>query len=152
MAKGLSVSDVPQDDPIDFEKLGRNGLTDTGDQYEHGVIEKDMSDPALESFMNEMVEIVLAESNADGDVAAIPLTVNGITQYAIRGVPIEVKRKYVEVLLRGRTTKYKQELANPNDQYSGRPMPKTAPSYPFQVTRDTPKGMAWAKEIRDQRF
>ena len=81
---------------------------------------------------------------------AIPLGVNGITQWVMRGAPQEIRRKYVEVLARARQTTYKQSAPRV-ELTDSRPEPKTAMSYPFSVERDTSKGMAWLREIMAQK-
>ena len=104
----------------------------------------------LERFMNEPVTIRLAESAVEGDVQAIPVSVSGVVQWVFRGMQQQVKRKYVEVLARARTTTYKQSQPRFSIEDS-RPEPSTTLSYQFMVDDDTPRGRAWLKEIQSQR-
>lgn len=102
-----------------------------------------------EAFMNEMVEIEVAETTDDNAPTSFVLNVNNVNQPIVRGIPMNVKRKYVEVLARCKETKYKQpmrDMANPEagNQLNG----STALTYPFTVLRDSPRGMAWLRAVK----
>lgn len=104
----------------------------------------------VEAFMNEPVEIVLAESNNDNDAPVIVLNVNGVSMPIARGVPVKVKRKYVEVLARCKETKYRQPDRNMANPEGGNELVgATALSYPFEVLHDpNPKGGAWLRAVK----
>jgi hypothetical protein len=103
---------------------------------------------AQEQFMNELVEIEVHPSTDENAPPSILLNVNGTNQPIMRGVPVRIRRKYVEVLARCKETKYKQpdrDMMNPeagNELYG-----RTALSYPFQVTDDSSRGRAWLKAV-----
>ena len=64
---------------------------------------------------------------------------------------MNVKRKYVEALARGRTTKYEQKTMDPSRPENIQMAEKTALTYPFSVLHDpNPKGRAWLKAILAQ--
>jgi hypothetical protein len=106
---------------------------------------------ALEAFMNEVVTVVVAESNNEEDLPVVVVGVNGINQPIVRGIPTPVKRKYVEALARAKETKYRQTLSDPSDPGSIVQVPKTALAYPFHVEQDAnPNGRAWLRNILQQ--
>ena len=143
MAKmDVSGDSLPKDEPLNLGEIG--GI-------EVGSIDIANGDAVeLERFMNEHVLVRVHDSNDENAVQAIPLGVNGITQWVMRGAPQEIRRKYVEVLARARQTTYKQSAPRV-ELTDSRPEPKTAMSYPFSVERDTSKGMAWLREIMAQK-
>jgi hypothetical protein len=102
-----------------------------------------------EAFMNELLVIELATTTSEEDPQHVIVNVNNVAQPLMRGVPFEVKRKYVEVLARCKETKYKQPHRNmdnpePGNQLVGR----TALTYPFTVIEDkNPIGRAWLKAV-----
>jgi disulfide oxidoreductase YuzD len=103
---------------------------------------------AEEAFMNELVTVELATTTDDNAPPHVVLSVNGTTQPLMRGVPHQIKRKYVEVLARCKETKYKQNVANPNEPDRIQMIERTALSYPFTVLEDrNPKGSAWLKAV-----
>lgn len=106
---------------------------------------------AQEAFMNEQVRIRLQESAVEGSLEIETPNVNGVNQPILRGVPVWVKRKYVEALARSTVTNYRQETRDPRAPDDIRMVPKTAPSYPFEVLEDkNPKGRAWLDAILHQ--
>lgn len=108
-----------------------------------------MDEVETERFMEEPVTIHVTEFPEDSGIIGIPVTVNDTTQYVMGGKTQVVKRKYVEVLARARTTVYKQ-FNNPQNPAESRPIPRTSLSYPFAIVNDTPKGHAWFKELMAQ--
>jgi hypothetical protein len=106
---------------------------------------------AEEEFMNEFVTIVVPASNNENDSPHVVVNCNGTNQVIIRGAPVRVRRKYVEILARAKELKYRQETRNPAapDQIS---MLQTAAlSYPFQVIEDqNRKGAAWLLHILNE--
>ena len=103
----------------------------------------------LAAFMEEPVEIQVAELREDSGMLGFPITVNSDVQWVMGGATQTIKRKYVEVLARARTTTYKQHN-DPTNPAASRPIPRTVFSYPFSVIRDSEKGKAWLKEILNQ--
>jgi len=102
----------------------------------------------LEAFMNETLVIMVFEDNQEGSLPTVEPTVKGMKQVIVRGVQSKVKRKYVEVLARSRTTKYDQiqrDMADPSSRFM---RPKAKMSYPFSVLHDpNPRGRDWLKAI-----
>jgi hypothetical protein len=101
-----------------------------------------------EAFMNEFVTILVAET-ADDNVNPMPTpSVNGVMQLIPRGMPVRVKRKYVEVLARCKETKYSQKTLNPMEPERIEMIPRTALTYPFHVVEDkNPIGAAWLAAV-----
>jgi hypothetical protein len=102
-----------------------------------------------EAFMNELLVIELATTTDDEDPQHVIVNVNGVSQPLMRGVPFEVKRKYVEVLARCKETKYKQPTRDMQNPEAGNSLNgRTALTYPFQVLEDpNPIGREWLKAV-----
>lgn len=101
-----------------------------------------------EAFMNELVTIEVNASTDENQPPHIIVNVNGTNMPIMRGVPTQVKRKYVEVLARMKETRYNQFTPNPSapDQIEMRA--RTALAYPFNLIEDSnPKGRAWLQHI-----
>lgn len=102
----------------------------------------------VESFMNEIVTVEVAETTNENEPPTFVLSVNGIHQPVMRGQPIRMRRMFVEVLARCKETKYNQRQANPNQPDRIELAPRTALAYPFQVIEDpNPKGRAWLRAV-----
>ena len=63
--------------------------------------------------MNEPVTIMIHSTTDENQAPHVIVNCNGINQPIIRGVPTEVKRKYVEILARMKETRYTQITPNP---------------------------------------
>jgi hypothetical protein len=107
------------------------------------------TDIDLERFMEEKVLIEMAALPEDSGQVGVPLAVAPDTQWVLGGQRAVIKRKFVEVLARARTDKFRQ-YQNVQNPAASRPVPTTSLSYPFSVIEDTPKGRAWLKEILEQ--
>lgn len=102
-----------------------------------------------EVFMNELVEIIVAETTDENAPPHLLLNVNGVSMPLARGTPINVKRKYVEVLARCKETKYKQPTRDMSNPEAGNHLVgSTALTYPFEVVTDSDKGRAWLRAVR----
>lgn len=138
---------LPKDEPLNLSAINTGAGIDTPAVD----VVSNADQIALEAFMNEKVVVRLADTTDENAVGAVPVTVNGVTQWLFRGVSQEIRRCYLEVLARARTTTWRQGEAVNGQPESARPVPKTAMSYPFNVERDTPKGITWLREILQQR-
>ena len=106
---------------------------------------------AEESFMNEMLTIVVAASNNENDAPQVVVNCNGTNQVLIRGVPTKVRRKYVEILARAVELRYRQETRNPTQPDQISMTQSRALTYPFQVLEDpNRKGPAWLLHILNE--
>ncbi len=104
----------------------------------------------MERFMNEMVTVIVHDSNDDSDDPFVQTWVNGRMQMFLRGRPQTVRRCYVEALARSTRTTYKQKL----DERLGESVfnmmtPHRALRYPFAVIEDPSgaKGHAWLQTL-----
>lgn len=105
-----------------------------------------MSNIEEEAFANEMLTVRVATSALDS--TPVPSSVNGISQYFLRGKKQKVRRKYVEALARARTYSYEQELGDQRDPSSLRMVERMTLSYPFEIIEDpNPKGREWLERI-----
>lgn len=99
-------------------------------------------------FMEETVDVIVAESTDPNSEDVVSVFNNGVSQYFIRGQVQTVKRKFLEVLARS-----KQTSISTKDRSVGDVMIKrhTAIRYPFSVVSDAnPKGAAWLKGILNE--
>lgn len=102
----------------------------------------------LEAFMNEVLVIMVFEDNQEGALPTVEPKVKGMKQIIVRGAQSKVRRKFVEVLARSRTTKYDQIQRDMSDPSSRFMRPKAKMSYPFSVLHDpNPRGKDWLKAI-----
>lgn len=103
----------------------------------------------LDDFMNERVRVFLYEPMEEGHESVVPLSVNGINQFVVRGTEQTIKRKYVEVLARARrvSTSARGFIA-PDGEARNIVKQSQGLQYPFQVTHDpSPAGPAWLRNI-----
>ena len=134
--------------------LGKGNAFELSEIGDPGPIEKvsetDFVDVAkLEEFMNQLCTIVMAPSTEDAALEIETPQVNGINQPIIRGVPVKVKRKYVEALARNRLTRYEQQTPDPTRPESIQMIERTAIKCPFTVIEDPAGdvGREWLKAI-----
>jgi len=112
--------------------------------------DKDLAKLARDAaFMEEMVRIEIMSSTNENDPTHVILNVNGVNQPVFRGVPTDLRRKFVEVLARMKQTSYSQRATDYiNPERSNELIPRTGLAYPFQVLEDrNPKGAAWLRAI-----
>lgn len=122
------------DDQVDVERVSQN------------VDFKKLA--AEESFMNEPVTILVHTTTDENQPPHVVVNCNGVNQPIMRGVPTEVKRKYVEILARMKETKYTQVTPNPNAPDVSELQARTALSYPFDLIEDKNKiGKGWLQNV-----
>lgn len=98
------------------------------------------------AFMEEPVEIEVHESNDPNAEPIVDLYCNGTPQRIIRGVPITVKRKYVQVLASARQVSMSTDTRVDGEQVVNRVNKRSALRYPFSVVRDdNRKGRDWLR-------
>ena len=103
---------------------------------------------AEEAFMNEQVTILVHSTTDENQAPHVIVNCNGINQPIMRGVPTQVKRKYVEILARMKETKYTQVTPNPSTPDVSEMRPRTALSYPFDLIEDKNSiGKAWLTNV-----
>ena len=99
---------------------------------------------AVEAFMNEPVTILVNPSQDPDEPQLVQVGVNGVNQFMPRGVPIAVKRKYVEVLARAKRTDFAQKLDERLGEAMNHLRAMHSLRYPFSVISDpSPNGGAW---------
>ena len=101
------------------------------------------------AFMDEIVEVEVHTSTDPNEPQFVQLWNDGRHQLIPRGIPTPVKRKYVEVLARLKTDKFRnEEYRDPAGNESVRWPKTTGLRYPFNVTRDdNPKGLPWLRSV-----
>ena len=111
-------------------------------------LEKNYADQL--AFLEEPVEIMVAEPQDEKESSLVQLFVQGRSQMIIPGQPIAIKRKYLEVLARAKQIRYKP-VVKIND-LTGAPVnmmiPRLVLRYNFSVIQDkNPKGAEWLRRI-----
>jgi hypothetical protein len=103
---------------------------------------------ASEAFMNEMVEVMVHASTDENQSPHVILNCNGTNQPIMRGVPMRVRRKYVEILARMKETKYTQITRNASAPEQIDMIARHGLSFPFDLVEDkNPRGRAWLQNV-----
>lgn len=103
---------------------------------------------ADESFMNEMVTVEVHATTDENQAPHIIVNCNGINQPIVRGVPMKIRRKYVEILARMKETKYTQVTPNPAAPDVSELRARSGLAYPFTVVDDeNARGRAWLQNV-----
>lgn len=103
---------------------------------------------ANESFMNELVTILVHSTTDENQAPHVIVNCNGVNQPIMRGMPMQVKRKYVEILARMKETRYSQVTRNPSAPDQIDMVARHGLSYPFDLVEDkNPKGRAWLNHV-----
>lgn len=144
--------------------MGRKSLEATGDEKMFSIpetgmepienVKEDNFKEAIEreKFMNDRLTIVVAQTADKGRNKVIVPNVNGINQPIVRGVKTQVKRKYVEVMLRDKVSRFEQVTPNPMRPEMKKMDEITALTNPFEILHDpNPYGRAWAESILAER-
>jgi len=102
----------------------------------------------MESFMEEVVQVRIADTGGVNEEQFIDVKNNGRTQMIRRGVWQNVKRKYVEVLARAKrdnitTNKYTDASGNDSTRIIKAPVLK----YPFEMRDRNPDGHVWLQRV-----
>lgn len=99
------------------------------------------------AFMEEPVEIEVHESNDPNAEPIVDLYCNGIPQRIVRGQPITVKRKYVQILAGARQVSMSTDTRVQGEDVINRVSKRSALRYPFSVVRDdNRKGRDWLRQ------
>ena len=101
----------------------------------------------MEAFMNEIVKIRIMDTAEEGKNMVILPQVNAINQPIVRGQWVPVRRKYVEILARNKTTRFKQETPNPSEIDRKIMRAISALVDPFEIRDPNPKGTEWLDRI-----
>jgi hypothetical protein len=104
------------------------------------------------AFNEELVDVIVHESTDPNAEPIVQTAVNGVNQFFIRGQVQSVKRKFVEVLARAKTTSIATREARDYDgAQTTRITRATALTYPFSIVNDpNKKGAAWLKSVLAQ--
>ncbi len=102
----------------------------------------------MERFLNEKVEVYVhptSERNAD---RIFSISVQGKQEWFVRGQKKVVARRHVFGLATARPTTYSnEEYQSPQGFQDYRYPTYTGLRYPFSVTNDSPKGIAWLDQV-----
>ena len=130
------------------------GVIGSGEPPAIEIIDRVASNDVLEmeKFMQEIVTVMVADSNDENDTELVQVSVNGNRQFFQRGRAQEVKRYFVERLARAKRTSYTQNLDERLGEGMNNMIPRHALRYPFTVIEDkNPKGGAWLRGILAER-
>jgi hypothetical protein len=100
------------------------------------------------AFMNELVTVMVHESDSKFAEPFIPVWNYGRIQIFPRGVEVTCKRKFVEVLARTKGATYgNHEYVDPEGNRAYKYPKKVVRRFSFTVTRDdNPRGRDWLKK------
>lgn len=110
---------------------------------------KDFSQLAAdEAFMNELVTVMIHSTTDENQPPHVIVNCNGVNQPIVRGMPMKVRRKYVEILARMKETKYTQITPNPAAPDVSHMQARSGLAYPFDlISDDNPRGRAWLQNV-----
>ena len=93
-------------------------------------------------------EVEVHESNDPNAEPIVDLYCNGIPQRIVRGQPIAVKRKYVQILAGARQVSMSTDTRVQGEDVINRVSKRSALRYPFSVVRDdNRKGRDWLRTV-----
>jgi hypothetical protein len=114
-------------------------------------VEGPVSSKKLENlkFAEDVLTVMVHETTNPEDHPSPEVWNDGRMVIFPRGVEIQVKRKFVEVLARSKKRTFSQQkIVDVNGIESYRNIPHTALTYPFTIVHDpSPNGRAWLKKI-----
>lgn len=100
------------------------------------------------AFFEELVEVEVHESTDPNAEAIVDLYCNGVPQRFARGVPVTVKRKYLQILATSKPQTISTQANVQGQDVVNRITKHAALRYPFRVTRDdNPKGAEWLRGL-----
>ena len=104
---------------------------------------------AEEKFMNERVKIVL-HPGQDLSEIGVPVGVNGKRVYLVPNQPQAIPRTHVAQLLKARPdyVMHNSDDYTAPEEKQNRFYKQSTSRYNFEVLEDTPKGIAWLRELR----
>ena len=101
------------------------------------------------AFNEEMIEVMVHESTDENAENPVFTSCNGVTQYFFRGVPQQVRRKFVAILasVKEHAVSTPEYTAQDGSRATG--IRRTSSlKYPFSVISDpNPRGAAWLKGL-----
>lgn len=105
----------------------------------------------LDAFMEEKVTIHIPRSNIEGELTHAEVGCNGQKCVIPRGQNVIIKRKYLEILLRGKQSNYTQRVVQADAQNIETPLDEAVGlTYPLNIIDDTMQGKRWAQDILAQ--
>ena len=104
------------------------------------------------AFMEEKITIRLEPSADRYSPKFIDVAVNGRIEWLEVGKPIQVARKYIEVLARAKSDTFITIAPNTNDENPVNMISRnTSQKYPFSVIKDpNPRGYQWLTTVLSQ--
>lgn len=101
------------------------------------------------AFNEEPVKIVVTEDGRPNAEQTIQLLCNGLSQMIIRGAPIIVKRKFVEILARAKSENISTpQYTDANGNSATKIVKQAGLKYPFRVLEDrNPNGSVWLERV-----
>lgn len=103
-------------------------------------------------FMEEKISIRLEPSSDRYSPKFVDVAVNGRIEWLEVGKPIQVARKYIEVLARAKSDTFITIAPNTNDENPVNMISRnTSQKYPFSVIKDpNPRGYQWLTSVLSQ--
>lgn len=142
--KELDASQFPIGQPTDI--ILDDGSIAVGQTVVEPVTTDALNKAYLEelAFMDEMMEIIVHESTDKNAENPIPVACNGVHVFVDRGVPVKLKRKFVNHLIVKSTRVSTPEYTNHAGERAFKIVQQQGLKYPFNVIKDpSPKGGEW---------
>lgn len=133
--------DIPLTGSINPEDFKDNFEIVDGPQYD--------DQAKLLKFMEEPVKVMINDNGMPNAAQTIQLSVQGVNQFLIRGVPICIKRKFVEILARAKTEILQTpEYLDASGNRATRLTKSHVLLHPFSILEDrNPNGSKWLENI-----
>jgi hypothetical protein len=140
---------VGQNQSFDIPPTGALDRDDFIDQFEIVDQGNGMDKAEMLAFMEEPVQVRLMDTTEPNAAQIVQFSVNGVSQFMIRGKVQTIKRKFLEVMARAKTMALSTpEILDSNGNRTTRIVKSYGSTYPFQVISDrNPKGAQWLEKI-----
>ena len=152
--KEVHTTDIPVGQLEDFELPLTGSARSVIQEVDHtiDVIEGPTAEDyaAALAFNEEPVTIVVHETTDKNAIPVPGVFVNGRSQYFLRGVPVTVRRKFVEALVRTKpiSVQTKVTVKSVGEEPVNEVIRTSALLYPFSVIEDKNRnGAAWLRKI-----
>jgi hypothetical protein len=140
---------IGQDQSFDIPATGALDRDDFKDAFEIVDGPTGMDKAEMLKFMDENVQVRLMDVAEPNAAQIVQFSVNGVSQFMVRGKTQTIKRKFLEVMARAKTMAISTpEITDANGNRTTRIVKAYGSAYPFQVISDrNPKGAAWLEKI-----
>lgn len=148
-AKNLESNSFPVGQQADVDlSLNATPVVENTIEIPDGPIQSDYMKEL--AFNEEHVTVQVHETNDENAIPLVDIYVNGVVQFFPRGVPVIIKRKFLEGLVRAKpmSIRAKATMKAAGEEPINNVSRSSALAYPFTVVEDkNPNGSAWLRKI-----